>query len=181
MLSNDLYYSVVRNDEREITRAVNKAFPVLVGHLITTQGACYDDCAESAQITLVHTIEKIRSGAIRDPEKLNVYLLKAAKHNYLRLFSRDKPMVFDETAEYSVEPARQAQKLVSEEKRNILEECLAQLDERNRAFIEYWLRNPGVRSEEVAEVFGSTANAVMQRKYRLVKLLRQCALKKLER
>src|SRR5690606_39030037 len=112
MLSNDLYYSVVGNDERAITKAVNEAFPVLVGYLVATQGACHDDGVESVQISIIQTIEKIRSGTIKDPEKLVSYLKIAARHNYLRIRSRGQTMVFDETAEYSVEPPKQAEKLV---------------------------------------------------------------------
>lgn len=175
MQAERFYKAVIEGDEKEISVAFNAIFPVLVTYLRATQNACDDDCRECAQLTLIHTVQKIKCGAIRQPEYLKHYILKALRNQYIRMMTPAKPIIYDEAASYMAEPANQINRLVTVEDQVVLRRCLQKLDHYNREFMEYWMANPGVRAEDVAERFGSTVNAVNQRKFRVLKLLRKCA------
>ncbi len=178
MLSNEFYQAVIDGDERALTRATDKLFPSLVAYLKATIGCCEDDCKESVQLTLIQTIHRIRVGEIREPSSLKSYMKTTAKNNLLRAVRRGPVEVFDETATYSVVAEDQANNLINMDTHRILVECLNKLDPFNRAFMDYWLQNPGVGHEEVAKAFDLSVNATWQRKYRLIQLLHKCTKKK---
>ena len=175
MLSDEFYQSVIDNNERGISRAVDKLYPGLVSYLKSTMGCCDDDCQESVQLTLIQTINRIRMGDIREPSSLKAYMMTTAKNNLLRAVRKGPIEVYDETATYSVVSEDQADNLIKLDTQKILLDCLNTLDPYNRDFMNYWIQHPGVGHEEVAEVFGLTVNATWQRKYRLIRLLQKCA------
>ncbi len=177
MLSNEFYQAVIDGDDRGISRAIDKLFPSLVAYLKATMGCCDDDCQESVQLTLIQTINRIRIGEIREPSSLKSYMKTTAKNNLLRAVRKGPIEVFDETANYSVVAEDQADNLINTDTHRILVACLNKLDPFNRAFMDYWIQNPGVGHEEVAEAFGLSVNATWQRKYRLIRFLHKCAKK----
>jgi DNA-directed RNA polymerase specialized sigma24 family protein len=177
MLSNDFYQAVIDNDDRGLSRAIERLFPSLVAYLKATMGCCDDDCQESVQLTLIQTINRIKIGEIREPSCLKSYMKTTAKNNLLRAVKKGPIEVFDESASYSVVAENQAENLINSDSHRILTECLNKLDPYNRAFIDYWIQYPGIGHEEVAEAFGLSVNATWQRKYRLVRLLHKCAKK----
>jgi RNA polymerase sigma factor (sigma-70 family) len=178
MLSNEFYQAVIDDDDRGMTRAIEKLFPSLVAYLKSTMGYCDDDCQESVQMTIIQTINRIREGVIREPSSLKSYMKTTAKNNLLRSVRKGPIEVYDETASYSVVAEDQAENLINLDTQRILVECLNKLDPYNRAFMEYWIQNPGIGHDEVAEAFGLSVNATWQRKYRLVRSLQKCAKKK---
>jgi len=178
MLSEEFYLAVIDNNERGISRAVDELYPGLVSYLMSTMGCCEDDCQESVQLTLIQTINRIKLGEIREPSSLKAYMMTTAKNNLLRAVRKGPIEVYDEAASYSVVSENQTDNLANLDKQRILLECLDRLDPYNRAFMNYWIDHPGIRHEEVAEVFGLSVNASWQRKYRLIRLLQKCAKKK---
>jgi RNA polymerase sigma factor (sigma-70 family) len=178
MLSEEFYQAVIDNNEKGLSRAIGKLFPGLVSYLVSTMGSCEDDCQESVQLTLIQTINRIKLGDIREPSSLQAYMMTTAKNNLLRAIRKGPIEVYDEAASYSVVPEDQAENLINHDKQRILLECLNTLDPFNRAFMDYWIEHPGIGHEEVAEVFGLSVNATWQRKYRLIRMLQNCAKKK---
>lgn len=178
MLTSDLYIAVMKNDERGISRAITNLYPGLISYLRATLGGCHDDCQESVQLTMIQTVSSLKSGKIRDPERLMSYMMRTARNNFIRQRRRDQIHVYDDSSAYSTTLSEQTDHLVDADDQRILLECLDELDPFNKTFIEYWLQNPGIRAEEVAEEFGFSVNATWQRKHRLIKALRRCAEKK---
>ena len=178
MLSNEFYQAVIDGDDRGISRAIDALFPSLVTYLKSTMGYCDDDCQESVQLTLIQTIDRIKKGVIREPSSLNSYMMTTAKNNLLRSLRRGPIEVYDESASYSATVENQTDTLFEFELQQALWECVEKLDPKNREFMKYWINNPGIRHEEVAEMFGLSINATWQRKFRLIKILQRCAKKK---
>jgi len=178
MITSDLYNAVIMNDEKGISRAINSLYPGLISYLRATLGGCYDDCQESVQLTMIQTLASLKSGRIRDPERLMSYMMTTARNNFIRQCRKDAILVYDDSSAYSTTLSDQTDHLVDEDDQRILLECLNELDPFNKSFIDYWLKNPGIRAEEVAAEFGFSVNATWQRKHRIIKALRRCAEKK---
>jgi RNA polymerase sigma factor (sigma-70 family) len=178
MLSEEFYQAVLDNNERGISQAVGRLYPGLVSYLMSTMGSCEDDCQESVQLTLIQTINRIKLGDIREPSSLKAYMMTMAKNNLLRAVRKGPIEVYDEAATYSIVPEDQADNLINLDRQRILLECLDKLDPFNRAFMNCWIDHPGIGHDEVAEMFGLSVNATWQRKYRLIRMLQNCAKKK---
>jgi DNA-directed RNA polymerase specialized sigma24 family protein len=178
MLIDSFYQAVLEKNDRVISRCTKALFPGLISYLKATMGACHDDCQECVQLTIIQTVSKIREGEIRDPARLMSYMMVTARNHLIRNTRRGPIFVYDEEFHYSTH-----QDLIDEpfildlDEEKILFKCISRLDSFNREFIMYWLSNPGVRAEDVAEFFGLSVNATWQRKYRLVKLLSRCTKK----
>ncbi len=168
-------------DPKELEPLYAEAFQVLCRYLGTTMRADYQDAQECAQHALVMTMERLRKGAIRNTDSIFSYLLQSAKNRYMRLLHERERNNFQDNIERYVPVEEQIDLLVTEERKNALQACIAGLDEPSREFILYWLEHPEARSGTVARHFNISVNNVWTRRHRIVKKLSDCVRKKINK
>jgi DNA-directed RNA polymerase specialized sigma24 family protein len=168
-------------DSKKLESLYAEAFEILCRFLRTTMGADHQDAQDCAQHALVMTMERLRKGAIREPENIYSYLLQSAKNRYMRISYESERNNFQDNIERYVPVQEQIDHLVSEERKNALQACLAMLDESSREFIFYWLEHPDARSGTVARHFNISVNNVWTKRHRLVKKLGECVRKKINK
>ncbi len=168
-------------DSKELESLYAEAFEILCRFLRTTMRADHQDAQDCAQHALVMTMERLRKGAIREPDNIYSYLLQSAKNRYMRMSYESERNNFQDNIERYVPVQEQMDHLVSEEKKNALQSCLAKLDEPSREFILFWLEHPEARSGAIARQFNISVNNVWTKRHRLVKKLGECVRKKINK
>ena len=176
---SELYFAVSNNDERRINQLVDAIMPVLISYLRATMQAELADAKDCAQVALIRTINKIKENKIHKPGRLYYYLLSACRNHYLRM-SDEQLIEFSDKIEtyYAIEPPRQIDMIIDSEKTEILKDCLEQLTDEHRNFIDYCLRFPEAEAKDIAAEFDITPNNVWTRKHRIIKMLNNCYMKK---
>ena len=177
MQTEQLYLAIKSQDQLDITKYTKVIFDELVRYLSSTVSACDDDCQEAAQLAIIQVVQKIQLDQIREPKAIKSYLITCAKRNIYRLTRLGPTIVYDERAEYSIDPTQQADTIINKEKRELLKRCINKLDEKNKVFVQYLLENPKMKTEEIAKHFNMTVNATWQKKHRMINKLRDCAQK----
>lgn len=177
---SDLYEAIRTGDDEQVNRLIPHLQKVLNKYLRSTMQADVNDAKDCVQQAFLFTIQKIRSDQINDPSSLFYYLLRACRNHYLRMIRHDDLSIEDSTLDYAITPATQINTLVSKEKKRILHECLDELNENHRNFIDYWMSHPGSEASVVSRKFNISINNVWTRKHRIIKLLNECYQKKID-
>ena len=76
------------------------------------------------------------------------------------------------------EPEEQLQNLLDKERQRILEECLSELRQKSREFIEYFIDKPDASTDDAVAEFGLTSANVRTRKSRILSRLHHCYKRK---
>ncbi|TVQ73781.1 MAG: sigma-70 family RNA polymerase sigma factor [Balneolaceae bacterium] len=176
-----LVEALENGDSKELEALYTEAFQILCRFLRTTMRAHHQDAQECAQHALVMTMERLRKGAIRNPEKIYSYLLQSAKNRYMRLCHERDRNNFQENIERYAPVEEQIDSLVMQEKKNALMGCIAELEESSREFILFWMEHPEARSGTIARHFNISVNNVWTKRHRLVKKLSECVRKKINK
>lgn len=177
MHTERLYLAIKNQDQISISKYTKVIFIDLVKYLSSTLKACDDDCQEAAQLAIIQVVQKIQTDQIREPKAIKSYLLTCAKRNIYRMARFGPTIVYDDRAEYAVDTAEQTENIINKEMEALLKRCIHKLDDHNKAFINYLLEHPKMKTEEIAEHFNMTVNATWQKKHRLIVKLRECARK----
>lgn len=164
---------------KEFSELYSEAFAVLCSYLRTTMRADEHNAKDCAQHALVKTMERVRKGAIRDPDSIYSYLLQSAKNRYMRVRFEQRRSNFQEDMEIYAPVEEQIDRLAAQERKKALESCLEKLDEDSREFILFWIENPNARGSVVAQLFNMSVNNVWTKRHRLVKKLSECIKKKM--
>jgi len=141
-----LVTSIKEGDHLTTGKLCAEATPILKKYLIRKYGATPEDADDAIQKMYEYIILKIREDEIENPKGVLAYMLKACKHNYLKMkqemnsFDRVEP----ENGELLSGP-NQLWALVNEEEQEILKACLRQLRKGYREFISYWFTYPDER------------------------------------
>lgn len=172
--------AVLEEDEVASARLVNVITPVLIKFLRVRFGVNRLDAEDCAQNTLLIAIEKIRSGKLENPDVIISYLFTTAKNEYFKLLAKEKEGAFSEPPESYHEPADQLSQLLNEEKMAILRKCVEELKEDFRTYINYWFGHAGNETAVVAQHFGISVNNAWTKKHRIINVLKECYLKKIQ-
>ncbi|HKJ45110.1 MAG TPA: sigma-70 family RNA polymerase sigma factor [Balneolales bacterium] len=171
---SELYEAIKSDDQQAINDSVTKLFPVLMSYLRVNMHADSEDAKDCIQQALLHTTEKIREDKIRNPSKLYYYLIRSCKNIYLRMNTYTNISIEDNNKDYAIDPPKQLDELLDEEKQRILSHCLEQLDPNHRDFINYWFENPDIDASSVARHFDISLSNAWTRKHRIIKILNKC-------
>jgi len=177
-MHTDQFYLAIKNqDQINITKYTKVIFDELVRYLSSTVNACDDDCQEAAQLAIIQVVQKIQSDQIREPKAIKSYLITCAKRNIYKLTRLGPTLVYDERAEYSIDPAQQTDQIINKEMLELLSHCINKLDDKNKTFVRFLFENPKMKTEEIAGYFNMSINATWQKKHRLINKLKSCAQK----
>ncbi len=116
--------------------------------------------------------ERIMSDKIRDPKSILGYMMQASRNAYLNLKVSEKRFRHQLLLDNDMaEPALQVEELIEEERMEILQICINELDENSQEFISYYIDNPGVGSKQVADYFGISEANNRTKKSRIIAIL----------
>lgn len=134
---------------------------------------------ECVQQAFLDVFEQIQKGGIRESKYIFSYLIKACRHEYIRYSKREYKFKYEEEAlNVLYEPEQQFQNLLDKERQRILQQCLDELKEKSRTFIEYFMDKPDASTDEAKEEFGLTSANVRTRKSRILSRLHHCYKRK---
>ena len=127
---------------------------------------------ESVHQAYLAVHERIMSDKIRDPKSILGYMMQASRNAYLNLKVSEKRFRHQLLLDNDMaEPALQVEELIEEERMEILQICINELDEQSQEFISYYIDNPGVGSKQVADYFGISEANTRTKKSRIIAIL----------
>lgn len=166
-------------DEVRATKLLSEITPRLIDYLMIVMSSDYNTAEECVQQSLMDVFEQIKRNNIKDGKYIFSYLIKSCRHEYLRFSKRQHKFNYDEEALNMIfEPEQQIQNMIDKERQKILEECLRELREKSRKFIEYFIDKPEATTEEASEEFNLSEANVRTRKSRLLSRLHHCYKRK---
>ncbi len=154
--------------------------PNLKKYLIVVLDAPPGDAEEAVYRAFLNTYEKIMQDEITNKKYIYKYLLRACKHEYIRLSKYQVRFANspNDSLETANTPAQQVEKLLDEDRQRILEECLQKLPEKSREFITYILHNPEATTRSLSEFFDISEVNARVKKSRIIRDLSDCVQKK---
>lgn len=170
----------LQNDEEEKAGdLISEILPRLEDYLVVVMNAERNSARECVQQAFLDVFEQIRKDKIKESKYIFSYLIKSCRHEYLRYAKREHKFKYEEEALNTLyEPEEQFQNLLDKERQRILKECLHELQEKSRKFIEYFIDKPDASTEEATEQFGLSSANVRTRKSRILSRLHHCYKRK---
>lgn len=167
--------SAVKNgDQLTSSRLCSDATPILKRYLQKKCGADPADADDAIQRMFEYIIRKILEDDFENPHGILAYMLKACRHNYIKLArEKNRPDIENLANEPFSEPI-QIWELVNEEKQEILKYCTEKLRQGYKEFINYFFSFPDASTEDVADYFDISINNAWTRKHRVINKLNEC-------
>jgi RNA polymerase sigma factor (sigma-70 family) len=169
---SELVISLLNGEQRRAEKLMEELIPKLEEYLRVVMGANKQAAEECAQQAFMNVYEHIMANKIKVPKYILSYLLRACKNEYIRYQNNEKRYLNSEDPFHQmVEPAQQIESLVDEERKQLLRECLSELDPESREFITFFLKNPDASTKDASKYFNLTGGNVRTKKSRLTKQL----------
>lgn len=176
---SDLVLALQDGDEEKANELLQEVMPKLVEYLRVVMNASVYDAKECAYQSFSDVLEQIRRDNIQENKYIFSYLITTTRNEYIRSKKLQSKYMDDSDDIYGqIEPARQIDNLVENERMRILEKCLQELDEENRKLIRYFLKHPDKSVKQVSKKFGLTYANVRTRKSRITHRLHHCFKRK---
>lgn len=155
----------------------------LKDYLKVVMNAEEGDAEEAIQQAFLNVYDQIRKDNIRDEKYIFSYMLRAARHEYIRLSKNQHKFNYleDDHTEHLVEPAQQIENLMDQDRQRILEACLEELREKSRVFIEFFIDKPDATTKQASKHFDITGANVRTKKSRIISRLHHCFKRKWDR
>lgn len=166
------YSALVGYIQEENTRKTNhlleEIIPKLVEYLQVTVAASEDIARECVQQAFLNVYERIINGKLKDPKSLLSYMMQTARNEYFNVCRKNSRMVKDEyISQVASDTADQIECLIDQERKELLFECIEDLDEDSQIFILYFINHPDATTKEASEYFELTEANVRTKKYRI--------------
>lgn len=175
---SNLVSALEANDSERVNELIEAIYPRLMAFLKVHMNASTVDAEDCAQDTLLTSIEAIKEGTIKDPDRVVSYILSICRNTYLKKQKKKREQYLEEVSPNYHQAPRQLQSLLDEEQKQLLDWCLSQLKESYQTFMQYWFDHPDAHSEKVAKHFDITTSNAWTRKHRLIRKLNECYRKK---
>ncbi len=165
---SDLVEALRYGDEETANQLLKEVMPRLEDYLRVVMSASPIEAKECAHQAFLEVFERIREDKILESKYIFSYLITTSRHTFLHYKKSQHRFAFDlDEQRHRVEPAVQIEALIDEERKQILEECLDELDPDDKALISYMLANPDATTREISKKFGLSAANVRTKKSRL--------------
>lgn len=176
---SELVEALQDGNDAKAGELINEILPRLEDYLVVVMSAERNAARECVQQAFLDVFEQIRKDNIKESKYIFSYFIKACRHEYLRYAKREHKFKYEEEAlNVLYEPERQIQNLLDKERQRILEECLNELKEKSKVFIEYFIDKPDATTDEAKEEFGLSSANVRTRKSRILSRLHHCFKRK---
>jgi RNA polymerase sigma factor (sigma-70 family) len=166
------YSALVNYIQQENVRKVNhlleELIPKLVEYLQVTLAATEEAAKECVQQAFLNVYERIIDGKLKDPKSLLSYMMMTSRNEYFNQYKKNKRYVDNEYIPGTEsEPASQIDRLVDRERKELLFECIEELDDDSQIFILYFINHPDATTREASEYFDLSEANVRTKKYRV--------------
>lgn len=168
----DAYYN---EDHQRLDEILKNLRPRLIRFLEIHMGADKADAEDSVQQALLSLLNVLEADKLRQPEKLQTYILSACRNIYLnqkRKSSREPP--YEELPKNHLQQPQQLRRLVEAERWEIVEQCIEKLKPNHRRFITYWVNHPTYKAKTIANNLNISVNYAWTLKHRVIKQLKEC-------
>ena len=176
---SELVEALQQGNDGKSRELINEILPRLEDYLVVVMNAERNAARECVQQAFLDVFEQIRKDKIKENKYIFSYLIKSCRHEYLRYAKREHKFKYeDEALNTLYEPEEQVKNLLDQERQKILKQCLGELQDKSRSFIEYFIDKPDVTTEEAQEKFGLSGANVRTRKSRILSRLHHCYKRK---
>ncbi|MEX0660807.1 MAG: ECF-type sigma factor [Balneolaceae bacterium] len=176
---SELVDALQKGDESKANELLGEVMPRLVDYLRIVMSADRLEATECAQQAFVDVFDQIKRDKIKEKKYIYSYMITTARNEFLRYKKVQHRFVSDpEMVPHQVEPARQIDALVEEERMKILRECLKELTQENRKLMNYFISHPDEAMKKVSKKFGLTNANLRTKKSRLTNRLHHCFKRK---
>ncbi len=176
---SELVDALHKGDDIKAGELLEEVIPRLEDYLRVVMRAEANAARECVQQAFLDVFEQVRKDNIRNSQYIFSYLIKAARHEYIRYVKRQHKFDYDEGAFNEVyEPEEQLSQLLDKERQRILEECLSELRKKSREFIEYFMNKPEATTEDAVGEFDLSSANVRTKKHRILSRLHHCYKRK---
>ena len=176
---SELVEALHKGDDIKAGALLEEVIPRLEDYLRVVMRAEENAARECVQQAFLDVFEQVRKDKIRNSKYIFSYLIKAARHEYIRYVKRQHKFDYDEDAFNEVfETQEQLTNLLDKERQRILEECLSELRKKSRQFIEYFMDKPDATTVEAADEFELSGANVRTKKHRILSRLHHCYKRK---
>lgn len=171
---SNLVTALQEGNDQEVNRLIEALRPRLMAFLRTHMNADHADAEDCAQDSLLISINVIKEGRLKNPDRVLSYILTTCRNTYLKMQKKNRDESMGKIPDEYQHAPRQLQSLLDKEQESLLEWCLSQLKDKHQQFMEYWFDHPDSHAKKVAEQFDISVNNVWTRKHRLIKKLNKC-------
>lgn len=176
---SELVEALQRGDDAKAGELLSEVIPRLQDYLCVVMNAKPNAAKECVQQAFLDVFEQIRRNKIKESKYIFSYLIKSCRHEYIRYAKRQHRFDYDDEPFQEVyEPAHQLQNLLDDERQRILEECLQELREKSRVFIQFFIDKPDASTDDAVQEFELTSANVRTRKSRILSRLHHCYKRK---
>lgn len=176
---SELVEALQKGDDTKAGELLSEVIPRLEDYLQVVMSAEEHAARECVQQAFLDVFEQIRKNKIKKSKYIFSYLIKSCRHEYLRYVKREHKFDYDEESFNEIyEPEEQFRKLLDKERQRILEECLSELRNKSREFIEYFMDKPEASTDDAVEEFDLSNANVRTRKHRILSRLHHCYKRK---
>ncbi len=172
-----LVEAIRSGDDAKISREWGKLQPILKNYLIGMMGASSADADDCIQQSMMTVIEKVNEGSIQNPQSIKSYLFQCCKRNYLRIVDHSKKELSLEEHYVQSTPGDQLERLVESQNKQLMEHCIAKLNESSQHFIYEAVYNNKKSLSDLAKDLQISPNAAWTRKHRIINKLIECVQK----
>lgn len=177
---SELVQALQQNKDGKASEMLEEVLYRLKDYLKVVMNAGENDAEEAIQQAFLNVYEQIQKDNIRKDKYIFSYMLRAARHEYIRLAKHQHKFnyVDDDNREHLVQPAQQIENLMDQDRQRILEACLKELEEESRSFIEYFIDKPDTTTKQASKHFDITGANVRTKKSRILSRLHHCFKRK---
>jgi RNA polymerase sigma factor (sigma-70 family) len=180
---SELVFALQQNKEGKANELLEELLYRLKDYLKVVMNATDSEAEECTQQAFLNVYEQIKKDNIKQEKYIFSYMIRACRHEYFRL-SKDQHRFNNPVEDHPghlVEPAEQVENLMDKDRQRILEECLEELREKSRTFIEYFIDKPDSSTKEAAKYFDISGANVRTKKSRILSRLHHCFKRKWNR
>jgi len=159
---------IQQENARQVNQLLKELIPKLVEYLQVTLAATEETAKECVQQAFLNVYERIIDGKLKDPKSLLSYMMMTSRNEYFNQYKKNKRYVDNEHVVGSEsDPASQIDRLIDQERKELLFDCIEELDEDSQMFILYFINHPDATTREASDYFDLTEANVRTKKYRI--------------
>lgn len=159
---------IQQENVRQVNQLLEELIPKLVEYLQVTLAATEEAAKECVQQAFLNVYERIVDGKLKDPKSLLSYMMMTSRNEYFNQYKKNKRYVDSEyITGFESEPASQIDRLVDQERKELLFECIEEMDDDSQIFILYFINHPDATTREASDYFDLSEANVRTKKYRI--------------
>jgi RNA polymerase sigma factor (sigma-70 family) len=177
------FVKAVKTENRAVIEDYSaRVVPMVTEYLMVALKANKFHAEECSHHAFSVVLDRIKNNSIDDQTSVVSYLVTTARNQYFNMLKneiREGSAILQE--QYYQDSEEQIQSLLDEERTKILEQCLGNLDEKARVYIQYVMKHSDYSMLKIGKIFGISPENARTKKSRIVRQLSDCVRKKLNR